>query len=567
MASLPTGYVAAGVAPKGVLAPNDAFAQAQLQRRLAIAQMLQQNAMDGSAYSSLNGMRVVPRMGLGPAAGQIANALLGGIEYKKAQKEQADIVNAQAARQAAQVDAVYGSGGSNGANPNLGLSKEAFADWMRQDPSGAMKFAAEHSALTDQNRQYAQQGRDLNDVGALDRAAQVVKGTQSFQPGTTNVVPGVSAPFVAADFSKGTSGGYDAQGNPVLNGMQGNGVLAQLAGQQQAAQQANTIGTVTGPSGAAGPAWLGPVANANTQAVVGGGRAPTNPADFAASKQQTMQQIMDHAALLQNQYGMSGDQAQKYIADQFKQNGIDPTKSPGITPTNGSGVTPTADPNALPGTIPKLPGSDFIGQSTFDKSLSDKRASNVAEMEAKMNADAAGAIEQRQLNNKLLEHVNGLTTGPFAGKLTDAKNLLHQLGWSGADPTNQQEFNKYAVQAAMAKAKALNPSRPTNADLMIAMQSNPNQDYTIPAIKNLIDTQNEVADNVIRKPIVYNKYRASSGDPVQFESYFNQNYPALGVKAPDSVTPGASTSAPGALSAPTSNRMRWNPAAGKLEPF
>lgn len=562
MANLPTGYVATGSAPKGVLSPNDAFAQAQLQRRLAIAQMLQQNAMDGSAYSSLNGMRVIPRMGLGPAAGQIASALLGGFEYKKAQKEQSDILNNQAARQSAQVDAVYGGGDASGSNPNLGLSKEAFAAWMRQDPGGAMKFAAEHSALTDQNRQYAQQGRNLNDVGQLDRAAQVVKGTQTFQPGTTNIVPGSPVPFVAADFGKGTTGGYDTQGNPVLNGMHGNGVLAQLAGQQQAATQANTIGQVTGPNGAQGPAWLGPVANANTAAIGGGASPgqPTTPADFAASKQQTMQKIMDHAALLQNQYGLSGDRAQKYIADQFNQNGIDPAQMGDIKPTNGTGATPPVSP------IPMGPQSGFVGQSTMDKSLSEKRAGNIAEMEQDINDKAATAQSKLALNKKMVDLLSGTTMGPLADRITAGKNLLHSLGWSGPDPTNNQELEKYAMQAALENAKQTYGSRITNADLKTLPTWNPSASLTENAFKTIIENDNTRQGRLVQRQTAYNDFRNKGGDLNQFSSWFNQNYPEMGISASTDTTPGNGvTVAPSA--APSGNRMRWNPATGKLEPF
>jgi hypothetical protein len=621
------GFVPAGVAPKGVLSPNDAFLQMQMQRRMALAKMLQQNGMDGSAYSSVNNMRVVPRLGAAPAISQIAQALLGTYEGNKAYKSQAELMQAQAERQQQAVDSAYGGGSDtavgsgavgSGVNPNLGLSKEAFADWYRQDPSAAMKFAGEHSALTDQNRQDVQQGRTLSDVGALNRAHEVVQGTQTFQPGTTSIVPGVSQPFVAADFTKGTQGGYDANGAPTMQGIQGNGVLAQLAGQQQNAVSSNTIGNVTSPSGASGPAFYGPVAAANTASLTGG-QAPgfagqvqvesggnqnaVSPAGargvsqlMPATAREYEKKMGFPAGSSDTDAGINGKIGQQYMSDltskymkvaggdekvagamarmaynagpgkidAWMSNGMNPDALPAETQNYNGKV---ADANNGLSPIPTAPQSGFIGQSTQDKALGEKRAGNIGEMEQDINDKAASAQTKLATNQKMMQLLPNVTTGPLADRITAGRNMLHSLGWTGPDPTNNQELEKYSMQAALENAKQVYGNRITNADLQSLPHWNPSATMTENAFRTVLDADNTRQSRMIQKQTAYNDFRNKNGDLNQFPSWFNQNYPEMGVSASTSTKPGE-----GAVIAPSAqsqagNRLRWNAADGKLEPF
>jgi hypothetical protein len=609
------GSIPLGAAPKGVIDPNLALQQAQLQRRMALAQLLQQNAQEaGNSYSSLNGMKVVPRMGIAPGIAQIANTLLGGYEQKKAYGDQASLAQQQAALQAQQASDAYG-GGASGSNPIMGLTPTAFAAFMRQDPAAAYKFAAEHQALTDTNRQYVQQGRDLHDVGVLGRAHDVVQGTQTFQPGTTNIVPGSSAPFVAADFVKGMTGGYDAQGNPVVAPIQGaQSTLANLAGAQQAATSANTIlPSVPLSNGATVPMWAGQAAggqapqgfNAQMQAESGGNQGAVSSAGargvaqlmpgtarqyekqmgFAPGSSDTDPQInakigQQYMTDLTNKYMKvsGGDQAaatalarMAYNAgpgkiDSWMQSGMNPSALPQETQDYNGRVNAAAGGQApaggLPAPVPKAGGPVGIGQSTMDKALSEKRAGNIADLEQDISDKASSAQAKLANNAKIQALVPQITTGPCAGNMTKAKSVLNSLGWTGADPTNNQEFEKYAMQAALESAKQVYGNRITNADLMSLPHWNPSDSMTTNALNAIIDSDNIKQGRLLQRQNVYNEYRNQGGDLNQFSSYYNKNYPEQGVAATESLAPGA---APVVTKPAATKVFKYNPTTGKLE--
>lgn len=613
------GTIPLGAAPKGVIDPNLAVQQAQLQRRMALAQLLQQNAQEaGNSYSSLNGMRSVPRMGIAPGIAQIANTLLGSYEQKKAYGDQADLAQQQAALQQKQAADAYG-GDSQTANPNIGLTPTAFAAWLRQDPASAYKFAAEHQALTDQNRQDVQQGRNLQDVGQLNRAAEVVKGTQTFQPGTTNIVPGTSSPFVAADFGKGTTGGYDQQGNPVLAPIQGaQSTLAGLAGAQQAATSANTIlPNVTLSNGATAPMWAGQATGgqapqgfgAQIAAESGGNQGAVSSAGargvaqlmpatarqyekqmgFAPGSSDSDPQInakigQQYMTDLTNKYlkVSGGDQAaatalarMAYNAgpgkiDSWMQSGMNPAALPQETQdyngrVNAAGGGASA-PGSLPAPVPTAGGPVGIGQSTQDKALAEKRAGNIGEMEQDINDKAASAQSKLANNAKIQALVPQITTGPFAGDMTKAKSVLNSLGWTGADPTNNQEFEKYAMQAALESAKQVYGNRITNADLMSLPHWNPSDSMTTNALNAIIDSDNIKQGRLLQRQNVYNEFRNQGGDLNQFSSYYNKNYPEQGVSATASLAPGAApvVEKP-SVQAIAPKIRRYNPATHQLE--
>jgi len=612
MANAP-GMIALGASPKGVISPDLAFQQAQLQRRLALAQLLQENAKEASgAYSSLNGARVVPRMGFGPGLAQIAQTLLGGYEQKKAIGSQAELAQKQADAQKAAAAEAYG-GGSSGVNPNIGLSPAAFAAWVQQDPAGAYKFAAEHQALTDTNREYTQQGLSLPDVGGLHRAEMVNKGTQTFQPGTTNIIPGVQAPFVAADFGKGTTGGYDQSGQPVLQPIQGaQGTLAGLAGAQQAAQSANTIlPNVTLSNGATTPMWAGQAAGgsaptgfgAQIQAESGGNQGAVSPAGARGVAQlmpatareyekkmgfppgssdtdpqinakigaQYMSEMTDKYTKLAGGNQAAGEALARmaYNAgpgriDDWMKKGMDPAALPQETQDYNGRVNDAA--SRLPEPVPQAPGAVGIGQSTQDKALSEKRAGTVAEMEQDINDKAASAQAKLANNKKLLELLPTVNTGPMSEQLAKAKNFLHQVGWTGADPSNFQELQKIMQQSALESAKQVYGNRITNADLMTLPMWTPSATMTENALKVIVGMDNLQQERNLQRQTVYNEYRNQGGDLNQFPSYFNRNYGNQGVAATSSVEPGAKPVITPSPSASSAKVFRYNPSTGKLEP-
>lgn len=617
MATLPSGYAAAGVAPKGVLSPDMALRQAQLQRRLAIAQMLQQQSLSPADTGQGNNMPVVPRVGLAPALSKVAQALIAKKVYGDATDEQQSIAQQQydAARQAVLsvpgVDGGQASGVAGAASGALGtgLPANVAMQWSQQDPNGFYKWAGENAQPTEAVKTAQLQGRDLGQMGQLATAKDTVQATQTFHPGDTNIVPGVQQPFVAADFGKGTTGGYDQQGNPVLAPIAGaQSTLANLAGAQQAATSANTIlPNVTMSNGATAPMWAGQAAGGQAppgfggqiQAESGGNQGAVSPAGargvaqlmpamareyekkmgFAPGSSDTDPQV--NAAIgarymseMTDKYTKlaGGDQAagtalarMAYNAgpgrmDDWIKGGMDPSALPQETQDYNGRVN--AANGGLPAPVPKSSGPVGIGQSTQDKAIAEKRAGNVADLEQDINDKAASSQLKLANNKKLLEILPSVTTGPVAEQLAKGKNLLHQMGWSGADPSNFQELQKIMQQSALESAKQVYGNRITNADLMTLPMWTPSASMADNALRVIVGMDNIQQQRNLQKQTVYNEYRNQGGDLNQFPSYFNQNYPNQGISAPTSVTPGAQ--AP--ISQASATKIyRYDPKTGKLE--
>ncbi len=76
---------------------------------------------------------------------------------------------------------------------------------------------------------------------AFEIAKLTKEGTQSLQPGQTNILPNGDK-LVAPQFDKGIAGGFDANGKPTLNKIAGSNVLSELAGETKRAEAAGTAG-------------------------------------------------------------------------------------------------------------------------------------------------------------------------------------------------------------------------------------------------------------------------------------------------------------------------------------
>lgn len=575
MATLPSGIGPIGSAPKGVLTPQMAQEQALLQRRLAIAQALQSQALTPDEHPEYAGMLYRPKYGgLASAARQIAQALIARHEMSGLQDEQANLAQKQYAAQRGAIGSIPGvtpdassvpsasvqgvAAGVPGQPQPMGLSPDQAtaavahvtspnnptgitvdqAMFLQQNsPEAWQKYVESQLIPTDDVRTASALGRNLTAVGQGEDAKLRAAGVINIAPNATAIIPGMPGPVVGADFTNGRAGGYDQNGRPVMGPIQGSDVIAQQAGQTKAAQEANSIlPSVTMADGSQRPMWAGAAAGGGSAS---SGQPSMSPDQFAAQKQDQMQQILDHAAMMQNKYGMPADKADAYIQDQFKANGINPDQMGNVVPTDGSGKPALTD--GLPSPFPMASQAQGVGQSTMDKELAGNRAKQVGDMETDINDSAANAINKKASNVKMLQMLPDVTTGPLAGKVTFLRNLANGLGVSGIkEPTTNQEFDKYAIQNALAAAKQIYGARLTNQDVQTQLNSSPGATLTEKANNYLIGLDNIKQDRAIQRQTVYQKVRSIPGaDLTQFPAYFNQNYPDQGISAQTSVAPGA----------------------------
>jgi hypothetical protein len=571
MATLPNGIAPVGSAPKGVLTPELAQQQAQIQRRLAIAQMLQQEGMSPDEHPEWNAMRIIPRESIAPGLAKLAQVLAGNKIAGDVQGQQADLARTQYAAQRSAIGSLPGvSGGAPGdvsapqgggvspaqavatvnkvTNPNNpnGLTVDQALYLQQNSPEAWNKYIESQLVPTDEVRTATAEGRNLTQMGQLADAKDRASGVINVAPNSTAFIPGVSTPVVGADFTNGRAGGYTPQGQPVLNAIQGADVIAQQAGQTKAAQESNTIlPSVTMADGSVRPMWAG-------QAAGGGGSAPPaqtgNMSDFADQKRQQMDAINQRAAELVNGGYMTPDQGDKYVKDQYVKNGLNPDENASSAP----------DPGKLPGPVPTINAASGVGQSTMDKSLTESRAKAVGDFETQVNEDAATALTKKASNVKMQQMLPDVTTGPLASKITFVRNIADSLGVTGIKaPDTNQEFEKYAIQNALAAAKQIYGARLTNQDVQTQLNSSPGTNLTEKANNYLISLDNIKQDRLIQRQQVYNAYKqAPNADLTQFQPWFNRYYPDQGIAASVDLSPGAK--------APVSDQPEVAPAPAKV---
>lgn len=181
------------------------------------------------------------------------------------------------------------------------------------------------------------------------------------------------------------------------------------------------------------------------------------------------------------------------------------------------------------------PQSNAIGtsQSTFGQALDRDEAGRVSKMTEDIYDKGTHAIDKVAQNNKMIELLPQITTGPLNKQITMVKNLAASLGADLGDPAPNQEFEKYAIQGALASAKQIYGSRITNQDVTTQIMSNPGATLTEKAIYQLLKYDNELQQRNIQKMTALGEYRRAGGDPREFQVYFSQKYPFQGISAPE----------------------------------
>lgn len=200
-------------------------------------------------------------------------------------------------------------------------------------------------------------------------------------------------------------------------------------------------------------------------------------------------------------------------------------------------------------TVPKRATPTGMGQTTFDQAMQGEQAKDAGELAKKFGGEASIANQRMALNNQALSLVDQADTGPGATQIADIKNLLTSRFGVSEDafqntPTSTQVLNKDLLNAATQKAKQIYGARMTQSEVMLQIHEGaPNVDFTKGAIKFLLNTDNKGAQYSIQQANDLGKYVQMGGDPQQFEGWYAKSFPltqAIGsVHPPGKVNPQA----------------------------
>jgi hypothetical protein len=209
---------------------------------------------------------------------------------------------------------------------------------------------------------------------------------------------------------------------------------------------------------------------------------------------------------------------------------------PPAQPANIQPAGQPTQPNQPPSTPPGAGGSSFgqigVSQTPFGQALDKQEADRASAMIGDVQNKGVTAIQKVAANNKMIELLPQITTGPVNKQLTILKNAAQSIGVNIGDPAQNQEFDKFAVQGALQAAKQIYGSRITNQDVQTQIASNPGATMSEKAIYQMLQWDNQLQQQHIQKMSALKDYQAGGGDVRQFEPWFAQKYPYQGVTAP-----------------------------------
>lgn len=211
----------------------------------------------------------------------------------------------------------------------------------------------------------------------------------------------------------------------------------------------------------------------------------------------------------------------------------------GKTGGGGAAKKPVATPASVApisedawSTIPKRYEGGGVGQSTFDKAMAEKQADTANTLGEKFGTQADAANQRIALNNQALSLVDKADTGPMAARVGGLKNWLvsnfHIDESHFKDtPTATIALQKDLLNAATQRAKAQFGSRMTQSEVMLMLSHGaPNVDMTKAAIKYLLASDNASLQYQIKQAGDFGEYLQRGGDPMRFESWYAQKFPA-----------------------------------------
>ncbi len=433
---------------------------------------------------------------------------------------------------------------------------------------------------TTMEREHQFLGISPQEARELEIAQRRVKGTQTLPPGQTAILPSGER-LVGPDFGSGIAGGFDANGNPVVNAIPGATQIAgQRAGAIAEAQEGAKPTTLTLPSGESVYTTVG---NALGQGQQGGAEVdkygvPTqvlknlvqvessgnpsaiNPKTGAAGLGQfipsTVKMLSDQGYKFDPLNGeQSLDAMGKYLSDLVKKHGGDYRKA-----VAEYGGYKTKDPTEYVNKV--LKGVDF-GQSTeqvksglrvqsdLEKQAAlDEQKARTGPPLAKKTKDYEVASEREaSLANKLgkstdlmkrlkvtEDALQEFTTGggtearskvaQMAQVLNLPQNVIDRI--AGGDLGAMQVVKKTALQEAllqMQQAMSSDSGAQQRSNQMIMeqfMASNPHLDTDPRAFEKLMNMMKDYHRSALEESSAYFKYKSEGKDITEWPNYWAQ---------------------------------------------
>ena len=495
----------AGGLPIGLDDPNSIQAYLELQRKAALVQALQQNALTPPTLQQpAGGGKYYQEARISPLSGiaKLASAML-------AKKGFGDVIKGEAAQQQAQLAAFGGgapapqtaaapddgestpAGGAgtpaatapqvqrtNPYNPS-GLPPSAALALARDDPKAYVDYLkgtpewqdAQRAAEGDPDVRSGKQTRDQVASRLLYGKARVAAQTEArsgqiqhdFFGGTQSINPNTTENMT---YVPGPNGTYIAQ--PIVGAAD---IIANAAGKKEAATEAEKPHEYKGEHGETGFAFVNPPH-------VGSLTAPTTPA---------LQSL-----------GQTGPQAPGAAP------GAPGAVPGGAVPYKPKLPTPPAAP-APGGAVSKaglIPGS----QTTAQQSSQAKGGTDAADYMNNLAQDANGAVEV----HRQLDEMKRLAVGNRLNASTPMKMNIGSIAIAaGADPKEVADYlgvNVGQLEAAAKETSSLAvasihqmTSRGTNFDLSTFMKNNPNFAQTPEGFYRVVDFMDKKSRNIIGK--------------------------------------------------------------------
>jgi hypothetical protein len=231
-----------------------------------------------------------------------------------------------------------------------------------------------------------------------------------------------------------------------------------------------------------------------------------------------------------------------------------------VTQPSQNATSQQSDPWA---TMPKRATPQGMGQTTFDKTMAEQQGGVATKLVEKYGAVADAANQRIALNNQALALVDKADTGPKAALIGDVKNWLvsrFNVPESSFEntPSATIALQKDLLNAATQRAKQQFGSRITQSEVMLMLsRGSPNVDMPKAAIKYLIDSDNAMSKYGIQQSADLGRYLQQGGDPMRFEGWHAQAFPAAHVLGDVKLNVSS-----GSRNAPI---RKFNPATGKIE--
>lgn len=266
--------------------------------------------------------------------------------------------------------------------------------------------------------------------------------------------------------------------------------------------------------------------------------------------------------VLQGPYGMdwrgmalsaSGDpgleKLGQSIVDRSKPIEMRPGSYTGYQDSSGHTILTGSAPNIEQGVMPIISGGQVAGaqmipgaagalgsiaQSKEQGSVTGKE--NVG-IRTQIDTDASNAMQRIAQNNRMLELLNTgqISLGPLAKQVTFTKNLYGQITGRndlGTDPTDTQEYQKYAYKGAIQVAKSAFGGRISTKEVEMTINSMPGTNLTEKANQAMLYFDNLANNRDLTKQSLFYTQTGKGMPTENFNPWFNQNYPLNGVAAP-----------------------------------